>query len=153
MEAEKSEAKLFEYYSKTEKYSFFIKTNGKAQEKAFTAYEVSVRRLRSRAELEPQFEDPHGDQVLEVRVEILNFCLKHQIVFRSSVKNFVCEICDSRFLTQNSLKTHLNSLHFGEKKFVCSFCANRFLSKGQLKVHERSHTKEKSFVCNVSSSS
>lgn len=74
MEAEKSEAKFFEYYSKSEKnsskYSFSIKTNGKAQEKAFTAYEVSVRRLRSRAELEPQFEDSHGDQVLEVRVEI-----------------------------------------------------------------------------------
>lgn len=75
MEAE-SEAKLFEYYSKTEKYSFFIKTNGKIQETTFSAYEVSVRRLRSGAELEPQFEDSHGDHVLEVRVEIPNFCLK-----------------------------------------------------------------------------
>lgn len=59
------------------------------------------------------------------------------------------QVCNSRFLTQHSLKTHLNSLHFGEKKFECVWCSKKFLSKGQLKVHERSHTKEKSFICGV----
>lgn len=93
----------------------------------------------------------------------------------STLKNHICDICDAKFLTSHSLKTHLNSLHFGDKKFVCSFCAKSFLSKGiivtilystilyfirliikllffpgQLKVHERSHTKEKAFVCTVS---
>lgn len=67
----------------------------------------------------------------------------------STIKNFDCGVCSSKFLTQHSLKTHVNSLHFGEKKFLCSFCTSKFLSKGQLKVHERSHTKEKSFVCQV----
>jgi KRAB domain-containing zinc finger protein len=59
--------------------------------------------------------------------------------------HFYClQICSSKFLTQQSLKTHVNSLHFGEKSFACQYCGNKYLSKGQLKVHERSHTKEKS---------
>lgn len=51
-------------------------------------------------------------------------------------------------MTQNTLNAHM-LIHTGEKKHLCKFCGNSFLSRGQLKIHERSHTKEKPYICLV----
>lgn len=61
----------------------------------------------------------------------------------------ICDICQSRFLTIHSLKTHIKSIHQESKKFVCSHCGKSFASKGQITVHERSHNKEKPFICEI----
>lgn len=74
---------------------------------------------------------------------------QHRDTKCGQLKAFKCTVCDSSFLTQNTLNVHA-LIHKGTKSFVCGFCKSSFLSKGQLKVHERSHTGEKPFKCDVS---
>lgn len=110
---------------------------------------IWLPQMRSSAELGLQSQNPHGHELLDGKAFYLwgeKFDCKKSLWFLT----FLSQICDSKFLTQQSLKTHVKSLHYGEKSFACKFCDNKYLSKGQLKVHERSHTKEKSFVCSVS---
>lgn len=63
-----------------------------------------------------------------------------------TIRSFVCNVCDSKFLTQNTLNAHVQ-IHTGVKKHLCNYCGASFLSRGQLQIHERSHTKEKPFQC------
>lgn len=78
----------------------------------------------------------------------VNFLCENRLHIESkcgTVRCYKCKQCNSKFMTQNTLNTHM-LIHYGEKKHLCNFCGNSFLSRGQLKIHERSHTKEKPYV-------
>lgn len=51
----------------------------------------------------------------------------------------VLEVCGNKFMTQNSLMTHME-VHSDQKRFECSFCKKKFKRKEKLKYHERIHT-------------
>lgn len=78
--------------------------------------------------------------ILKIRLHCESKC--------GTVRSYACKECGSKFMTQNTLNSHI-LIHKGDKKYLCNFCGNSFLSRGQLKIHERSHTKEKPYNCLV----
>ena len=52
----------------------------------------------------------------------------------------VCEICAKRFLSQNALKRHRQTVHRQSGGFLCRVCDRRFYRKDHLKrYHNRKH--------------
>lgn len=74
--------------------------------------------------------------VSELNDDLLIFFRIHLESKCGTEKKFSCDFCLSKFVSQVTLRTHLQ-IHVGEKKFRCSYCPKNFIFAGQLKVHER----------------
>jgi hypothetical protein len=73
----------------------------------------------------------------------------HDIHYKShtKVEEFKCSVCLKLFKTKNYLNTHMKT-HFDYlKNYSCGECGKKFIQLSDLKIHYRTHTKEKSFVC------
>lgn len=57
-----------------------------------------------------------------------------------NIRPFVCDVCNSAFSRNNTLKTHMMT-HSGEKPFECPFpgCDKRFSERGNMKTHLKIH--------------
>ena len=60
-----------------------------------------------------------------------------------------CLICKKQFLSSDTLKSHVSSVHLDERSFVCPYCGKRLSQSGALKIHIRLHTGEKPFPCSI----
>ena len=49
-----------------------------------------------------------------------------------------CDICDSPFKSEGSLKKHIGSVHEWKKPFKCNKCESGFSKKSSLNTHIRS---------------
>lgn len=61
-------------------------------------------------------------------------------------KNFICESCPKRFVTQSSLQNHKN-IHLGIRNHICLTCDKCFARKRELDRHSVIHTGFKPFSC------
>lgn len=68
----------------------------------------------------------------------------HQRIHTS--RDFICEVCGGRFLTQRLLTIHM-VIHTGIKPFECDICFKKFTAKSTLKTHIRYHTGERPYKC------
>ena len=102
------------------------------------------------------------------------YLTNHKFKFHNLNKSFMCNLCGKRFLTENSLKTHISThenpvcfqcevcqkefhrkdrydnhvkIHKGIKPFGCHICSKSFITSTKLKEHERRHKGEKRFTC------
>ena len=65
-------------------------------------------------------------------------------------KRHKCDICDYFFITKQSLKGHIESVHEGKKPFNCKICDKDFTQKGALNIHvARIHEGKKPFECKI----
>ena len=67
------------------------------------------------------------------------------------VAEYICEICNKKLTSSNTLKTHLE-LHQGELNIECEVCSKRFVNKSTLKNHMKTHEDGKfspRFFCNI----
>lgn len=60
---------------------------------------------------------------------------------------YECNICNKRYHSAGSLKTH-KTMHTGELNHVCPYCGQTFRTAGQVKIHSRKHTGDKPYKCN-----
>lgn len=69
--------------------------------------------------------------------------LKHTI---EHYRNFTCDVCGEAFLTESSLKRHLNENH--NKKNECRDCEKSFVSEQSLQIHLNTvHKREPTISC------
>lgn len=60
-----------------------------------------------------------------------------------TTKNFICDICDAKFVSLTKLKHHMRA-HTGDKRYKCEFCDETFIYWTSRKNHiVVAHTKEK----------
>ncbi|XP_063864441.1 zinc finger protein 62-like isoform X1 [Scylla paramamosain] len=78
------------------------------------------------------------------------YLTNHKLRMHGLDKKFLCQVCGNKFMTQNSLMTHME-VHSDQKKFECSFCKKKFKRKEKLKYHERIHTGERPYQCQLCS--
>lgn len=94
---------------------------------------------------EPTFACPHS--TCNTQYSSSKDLSKH---LKSSHADFICTICDKKFLEEIYLKKHVLTLHNeneSSEKFKCKLCAKEFAYKSNLNVHiKRTHLKEK-FKC------
>ena len=87
------------------------------------------------------------DKAFHKKIVLTNHKLKyHQIQID---KKFPCTLCGTRYMTQSSLKAHLEAQHNQTKKYKCEYCEKEFLRKDKLQFHSAIHTGIKSFVCEI----
>ena len=61
---------------------------------------------------------------------------------------FECDICKKRYLTKNSLKSHM-LIHEDKKSFVCDICSKSFAKKTYVNVHKKLHLVKKPHQCSI----
>lgn len=72
---------------------------------------------------------------------------RHKVVHVTD-KNFVCDICERCYRTEQNLRSHKYTVHAAEKKHKCSYCGKAFARKDKLTRHEYIHTPNRpNFVC------
>ncbi|KAK3849112.1 hypothetical protein Pcinc_044120 [Petrolisthes cinctipes] len=76
------------------------------------------------------------------------YLTNHKLRMHGLDKKFLCQMCGNKFMTQNSLMTHME-VHSDQKRFECTFCKKKFKRKEKLKYHERIHTGERPFQCHL----
>ncbi|XP_045714498.1 PR domain zinc finger protein 2 isoform X4 [Phyllostomus hastatus] len=75
--------------------------------------------------------------------------VEHDVVQETFSKNFVCNVCESPFLSIKDLTKHL-SVHAEEWPFKCEFCVQLFKAKTDLSEHRfLLHGVGNIFVCSV----
>ncbi|EDS27926.1 zinc finger protein 79 [Culex quinquefasciatus] len=60
---------------------------------------------------------------------------------------FVCDICYSNYLNNQSLQKHKTRFTSKVKKYQCTQCGKQFFYPGKLSDHEKTHLGEKVFQC------
>lgn len=71
---------------------------------------------------------------------------QHLLKHSGSTKVYKCTYCNKELSSNASLKAHTN-IHTGLKPYVCEICGNGFARRNYLVVHMRTHTREKPYVC------
>uniref|UniRef100_A0A8D3DA12 C2H2-type domain-containing protein n=1 Tax=Scophthalmus maximus TaxID=52904 RepID=A0A8D3DA12_SCOMX len=67
--------------------------------------------------------------------------LAHEPGGWTSLKPYLCSVCDYAGRSRSNLKTHMNR-HNTDRPHLCDLCGKKFKSKATLKSHRQSHTKE-----------
>ena len=65
----------------------------------------------------------------------------------SALTAFKCHLCPIGFTRADKLKYHLQQKHEDAKPFVCTICGKAFAYHSSQKCHERTHSREKIYVC------
>ncbi|KAM4642340.1 uncharacterized protein O3C94_016695 isoform 1-T2 [Discoglossus pictus] len=64
----------------------------------------------------------------------------------SSIKPYVCPVCDKSFALKSKLAAH-QKIHTGQYPHTCQECGKGFYDRSKLVTHHRTHTGERPFVC------
>ncbi len=85
----------------------------------------------------------------EYRTAIRSNLLKHELI-HSGVKNYKCELCDSKFTHSQSLARH-KLIHKKIKPHECDHeaCDAKFTDPANLSRHKLIHTNERNYICEV----
>ncbi|XP_026764935.2 zinc finger protein 91-like [Galleria mellonella] len=64
-------------------------------------------------------------------------------------QKFICDYCNKKYGSKQTLGIHIKFEHGNEKGHVCSWCGKRFCAKSKLKAHIVKHTREKNYNCDL----
>ena len=73
---------------------------------------------------------------------------EHPIPQKIDDKPHHCDVCNQRFKTKASLKSH-NMIHSDERPHTCTTCGKSFRFKIDITRHIRMHTDERPFPCHI----
>jgi uncharacterized Zn-finger protein len=100
----------------------------------------------------------HGEKI-EVKKKTLTICEEKVQEPNISEKEFSnhrvekhtkCDVCNSIFKTERTLKVHIQSIHESKRPFKCNTCGSSFSQKGNLKGHIASvHDRKKPDKCPI----
>ena len=93
-------------------------------------------------EHEKPFQCPNCDKCFKFK-----YVLNRHILVHSSVKAFICNICQKQFTLHTTLKAHNKAKHTDFKPYHCKTCGSSFKSSSVLINHEKKHTGEKRHKC------
>jgi len=71
---------------------------------------------------------------------------RNHMKLHTNEKNYSCELCDKRFVSQSRLTHHRTTVH-DPPKFQCDFCSKLFRSKVNFERHLLIHNDEKPYTC------
>jgi hypothetical protein len=67
---------------------------------------------------------------------------------KSDIKNiFSCDLCDSIFISKNTITGHMKLKHLKLKSYPCNVCGKIIQGKSNFNSHLNRHTKLKQYVC------
>ncbi|ELU10235.1 hypothetical protein CAPTEDRAFT_71785, partial [Capitella teleta] len=64
-------------------------------------------------------------------------------------RNYLCELCDKKFLTKGQLQKHQYAVHKANKSVECPICGMSFMDAKTLRNHSELHTRSKSHACDI----
>ena len=59
----------------------------------------------------------------------------------------ICEQCGKSFVATNRLKAHIAAVHERIKNFICQICHSKFPNVYKLNYHQFKHTDVRNFSC------
>ena len=62
-------------------------------------------------------------------------------------KDYVCNICLSRFSRKEARDNHVKNIHFKEQTYLCKVCGKQLASKNGLEAHMNLHTDQPKHKC------
>jgi len=74
--------------------------------------------------------------------------LMHKHMYRHTA-SLPCYQCDETFKDHGNLRGHRLRHHGGTRNYECEDCEKRFLTQQELDFHQAAHTNERPFLCNV----
>lgn len=101
--------------------------------------------------VEEYFEDREGNQVIEVKLDVINEqSLELGPLLPSRVKeSYQCQFCGIILKSKTSLDSHYYAKHYKSPlSFSCEICNKTFQMQSRLMKHQLCHTQFKSFKCN-----
>ncbi|CAL8114648.1 unnamed protein product [Orchesella dallaii] len=75
-----------------------------------------------------------------------NSLQKHSRVVHQKIQKYSCVFCEKQFGCLSSLNRHIIG-HVGEKHFFCDICDKEFMRRNLLRDHKMLHTKQTLFKC------
>ncbi|XP_048003356.1 zinc finger protein 732-like [Leguminivora glycinivorella] len=72
---------------------------------------------------------------------------KHKVIHTERERNYCCDQCGQRFLTNTVLACH-KQCHTGDKPFTCDICQKKFRNKYSMKEHVYTHMGFMRYTCN-----
>ena len=70
----------------------------------------------------------------------------HMGLHSKDIQSRLCDFCGARLKSNTELLDHISSVH-GKKNFLCSYCQKSFLDKASKEGHERLHTGDSLLKC------
>lgn len=70
----------------------------------------------------------------------------HVATMHLGAASFKCDVCERQYRTKKSLNQH-KKIHLPDRPNKCSTCGHGFISQNDLKRHERIHTGERPYSC------
>lgn len=76
---------------------------------------------------------------------------RHMETHKNRPRDLICEVCGAAYCSKMVLQHHIFTQHQNGRRYPCDFegCTYIFCYKSELVAHQRSHTKEKPFLCSV----
>ena len=74
---------------------------------------------------------------------------KRSYIKKESIKEYICYICDLKFINNRKKNEHISEVHEKEATHVCSICAYICAGGKLLDTHMQVHKEEASFFCPI----
>ena len=91
---------------------------------------------------------PHNCSECDVSFPRQSLLVAHQAT-HTSLKSFLCNVCDKCYPSDFALRRHVYRVHPKETKHVCKICGQRFKVKYELRRHEVKHSGGRKHACSI----
>lgn len=104
-------------------------------EKAFFSKEDLKAHMRSHTD-ERRFKCDICEKAFRLKIHLVDHRYTH------FEKQFECPACFQKYISPNTLRTHIKAVHSKEVPFECELCEKKFKRKHHLQAHYKTHSKD-----------